>query len=450
MYFRREYIRVPLLVLLLTCLGVVSCSRNEAAGTPEGLEGSVSISGAFALYPLAVQWTGDFAEKYPGVRIDLSAGGAGKGMTDVINGMVDFAMMSRDLHDEEREKGAVDFPVGRDAVLPVLSAANPLLEKIRAHGITAEDARRIWVTGECKTWGQLLGTADTAPINVYTRSDACGAAQTFAAWFGAVQEDLGGTAVYGDPGISKAVIADPFGIGFNNMAYAYDSQSLNVQEGLAVLPLDIDGDGTVAREEDFYQTRSSIAAAIEAGRFPAPPSRNLYLVSKGAPTDSAAVALLRYILGDGQDLNEPNGFVRISRQSARQSLHLIRSAARQAGRRRDNTGNALMLLVAALSGLAALIGVQFFLPGRNERRIYKQRLSGVLMFVLTVSSLLLLVAMLAGLWFKSAPIFEHNTLRDLLSGTVWKSSQGRFGFQPTRCLRLDCGRRVSISVVSVF
>ena len=279
MYFRREFVRIPLLVLLLTGLGLLSCSKKEASRPTEGLEGSVSISGAFALYPLAVQWTGEFAEKNPQVRIDLSAGGAGKGMTDVINGMVDFAMMSRELHDEEREKGAVDFPVGRDAVLPVLSAANPLLSQIHTHGITAEDARKIWVTGEYKTWGQLLGTSDTAPINVYTRSDACGAAQTFAAWFDAVQEDLGGTAVYGDPGISKAVIADPNGIGFNNMAYAYDSQSLNVQEGLAVLPLDIDGDVRVSREADFYQTRSSIAAAIEADRFPAPPSRNLYLVS---------------------------------------------------------------------------------------------------------------------------------------------------------------------------
>ena len=64
---------------------------------------------------------------------------------------------------------------------------------------------------------------------------------------------------------------------------------------------------------------------------------------------------MRYILGDGQNLNEPNGFVRISRQSARQSMHLIRSAARHGGRRRDNTGNALMLLVAVLSGLAALL-----------------------------------------------------------------------------------------------
>ena len=111
-------------------------------------------------------------------------------------------------------------------------------------------------------------------------------------------------------------------------------------------------------------------------------------------------------------------------------MHLIQSVARHGGRRRDNTGNALMLLVAVLSGLAALLSVQFFLPGRNARRIYKQRLSGVLMFILTVSSLLLLAAMLAGLWFKSAPIFEQNTLGELLTGTEWKPSQGRFGFQP--------------------
>ena len=390
----------------------------------------MSISGAFALYPLAVQWTTDFAEKHPAARVDISAGGAGKGMTDVLNGMVDFAMLSRELHDEERQKGAVDFAVGRDAVIPVLSSANPLLSQILAHGITAGDARKIWVTGEYTTWGQLLGTEDAAPINVYTRSDACGAAQTFAAWFGATQEDLGGTAVYGDPGISKAVIGDFYGIGFNNMAYAYDSQDLRVQPGLAVLPIDIDGDGAISDGEDFYQTRPMLAAAIEADGFPAPPARNLYLVSKGAPTDSTIAAFIRYVLTDGQDFNEPNGFVRISRQSTRQSLHLLRSARRQSAHRRDSTGDALMLLAAILFGLAAVVSVQFFLPDRNTRRVYKQRLSGVLMFVLTLSSLLLLAAMLACLWIKSAPIFEHNSLHELLTGTQWKPSQGKFGFQP--------------------
>lgn len=187
-------------------------------------------------------------------------------MTDVLNGMVDFAMLSRELHEEEREKGAVDFPVGRDAVIPVLSAENPLLPQIRAHGITAGDARKIWVSGEYTTWGQLLGTDDPSPIHVYTRSDACGAAQTFAAWFDASQEDLGGTAVYGDPGITKAVTGDRFGIGFNNMAYAYDSQDLKVQPGLAILPIDIDADGSVSPSEDIYGTRASLADDIDISR----------------------------------------------------------------------------------------------------------------------------------------------------------------------------------------
>ena len=88
-------------------------------------------------------WTGDFAEKHPEARIDISAGGAGKGMTDVLNDMVDFAMLSRELHNEEREKGAVAFAVGRDAVIPVLNMENPLLlwseedvkDYIRAHAV---------------------------------------------------------------------------------------------------------------------------------------------------------------------------------------------------------------------------------------------------------------------------------------------------------------------------
>lgn len=430
MYFKTYILRLSA-ALLLGGLCLVSCRKN-ALQDPEGpaLDGSVSISGAFALYPLAVQWTADFAEKHPNARVDISAGGAGKGMTDVLNGMVDFAMLSRELHEEEREKGAVDFPVGRDAVIPVLSAENPLLPQIRAHGITAGDARKIWVTGEYTTWGQLLGTDDSSPIHVYTRSDACGAAQTFAAWFDASQEDLGGTAVYGDPGITKAVTGDRFGIGFNNMAYAYDSQDLKVQPGLAILPIDIDADGSVSPSEEIYGTRASLAAAIEEERFPAPPARSLYLVSKGVPTDSTTAAFLRFVLTDGQDFNEPNGFVRISRQSIRQSLHQLRSAERQNARRRDGTGGALAVVAAILLGLFAVVGMQVFLPGRNARRVYKQRLSEILMSFLAVSSLLLLAAMLAGLWFKSAPIFEQNSLRELLSGAEWKPTQGRFGFQP--------------------
>ena len=59
------------------------------------LEGRLSFSGAFALYPMAVKWSEEFKKVHPDVKIDISAGGAGKGMTDVLNNMVDIGMVSR-------------------------------------------------------------------------------------------------------------------------------------------------------------------------------------------------------------------------------------------------------------------------------------------------------------------------------------------------------------------
>ena len=74
------------------------------------LHGELSLSGAFALYPLAVEWADEFKKNNPDVRVDVSAGGAGKGMTDVLAGMVDFGMVSREVYPPEIEKGAVGFP----------------------------------------------------------------------------------------------------------------------------------------------------------------------------------------------------------------------------------------------------------------------------------------------------------------------------------------------------
>jgi phosphate transport system substrate-binding protein len=52
--------------------------------------GQISISGAFALYPMVVKWADEYKKINPGVRFDISAGGAGKGLSDALNGMVEI------------------------------------------------------------------------------------------------------------------------------------------------------------------------------------------------------------------------------------------------------------------------------------------------------------------------------------------------------------------------
>ncbi|MBP5558045.1 MAG: PstS family phosphate ABC transporter substrate-binding protein [Bacteroidales bacterium] len=309
------------ILIVILALGILVMSSSCGGGKSQKEDSkNITISGAFALYPLAVKWAEEFQKQHPDIHIDLSAGGAGKGMTDVLADVVDLGMVSREVYEPELAKGAVPFASAKDAVVITINADNPLARQIMAHGISKETAAKIWITGEYTTWGQVLGTSDKTPIHVYTRSDACGAAETFALWIGKKQEDLLGTAVFGDPGLASAVQADKLGIGLNNIGYAYDEKSRKPNQGLLVCPIDANNDRTIDADEYFYDTKDDFIAAVAAGKYPSPPARDLYLVSHGVPTNPAVIAFLEYVLTEGQKENVPAGYISLSEEKLQKGL----------------------------------------------------------------------------------------------------------------------------------
>ncbi|MBO4308180.1 MAG: PstS family phosphate ABC transporter substrate-binding protein [Bacteroidales bacterium] len=319
-------------IALLLCgglfLSMVSCggaNQQRDSGSDDHLSGSISISGAFALYPLAVKWTEEFQKIHPNVKIDLSAGGAGKGMTDVLADVVDLGMVSREVYSPELERGALPFATAKDAVVITINASNPLAGELKKHGISKDVATKIWITGEYTTWGQVLGNGDRTPIHVYTRSDACGAAETFAMWMGKKQEDLLGTAVFGDPGLASAIQADKLGIGLNNIGYAYDEKSRKPNAGLMICPIDANNDGMIDEDEYFYDTKDDFIAAVAEDKYPSPPARDLYLVSHGIPTNPVVVAFLQFVLGEGQKYNVPAGYINLPEDKLQKELEQLKA-----------------------------------------------------------------------------------------------------------------------------
>jgi phosphate transport system substrate-binding protein len=310
-------------LLLAGAALLVSCtqkSKQEQTTNADGsLSGAIQLSGAFALYPMAVKWAEEFRKLHPNVKIDISGGGAGKGMTDALAGVVDVGMVSREIYPEEINKGAFPIAVIKDAVIPTINASNPELASIKKIGLKKEIAMKLW-NRELKTWGDVLGTSTTTPVHVFTRSDACGAAETFAAWFGKKQENLKATAVFGDPGVASAVQKNKVGIGYNNIAYAYDQKTKVPFEGLAIIPIDVNGNGQIDPEEDFYGTTETLIQSINEGRFPSPPARNLYLVTKGKPTKPALVAFLEYALSEGQKYAGETGYIGLSDERLEEEL----------------------------------------------------------------------------------------------------------------------------------
>lgn len=297
-------------LLLFGLLASPACTGSNDERMPAGgLEGRITISGAWALYPMAVRWAEEFERLHPNVRIDVAAGGAGKGMADALARVVDLGAVSRDIYPVEIGKGAWHVSVVKDAVVPTVNARNPVIEELLRSGASREVLARIWLGEGASGWGDIVRGNAGPPVRAYTRSDACGAAQTWALYLGGEQDDLLGVGVYGDPGVAAAVSQDELGIGYNNLNYAYDPGTERQVEGIRVLPIDLDGNGRIGPEEDFYETRGELAGAIATGRYPSPPARDLHFVSRGRPERAVVLEFLEWVLTDGQAYVHETGYI---------------------------------------------------------------------------------------------------------------------------------------------
>jgi len=131
-------------------------NKLGASETGMKMEGNITISGAFALYPLMVEWANAFTTIYPDINIDVSAGGAGKGMTDVISGLSDIGMISREISPDEISKGANPVAVTKDAVVAVMNADNPLASEIKANGLTKQEFLDIFISESIIDWQDVV------------------------------------------------------------------------------------------------------------------------------------------------------------------------------------------------------------------------------------------------------------------------------------------------------
>ncbi|GIK10415.1 MAG: phosphate-binding protein [Anaerolineaceae bacterium] len=301
--------------------GSASSSGPEAgASDPGALSGTISVSGAFALYPMMTVWAEEFSRLHPGVQFDVQGGGAGKGMTDAIAGAVDIGMISRSIKPEEEAQGIFWVSVTKDAVFPIISEKNPVADGVMAKGITQEVFNKIYVTGEIVTWGQVIGDPSvTDEIHVFTRSDAAGAAEQWAKYSGGkAQEDLLGVGVNGEPPMVDTVMKDPLGIGYGNLNSIFDLSGGGLVPGILIPPIDINGNGQ-ADADETYTVKEDAFGAVATGKYPSPPARFENLATKGKPT-GLVLAFIQWILTDGQQYLEAAGYVPLTAEQQAESL----------------------------------------------------------------------------------------------------------------------------------
>lgn len=126
--------RLLLLSLLLIALTACGNQAPPNASVPGSDTSYIENKGSDTIVNLALAWAERYQVINPEVRISVTGGGSGTGLSALINGTVDIANASRSIKPEETRavqangSDPVEFVVARDAIAIIINPENPVDE----------------------------------------------------------------------------------------------------------------------------------------------------------------------------------------------------------------------------------------------------------------------------------------------------------------------------------
>lgn len=220
---RSKKLKLIVGAMLVTMVGAtfVGCGSSEGANSDSNVA-SISISGSTSVGPL-MEKVQEKYEENNSVILEIQQNGSGAGIKDVISGISEIGMSSRELKDEE--KNSVEATtVAYDGIALLVNPEN------KVKNISLEDVKNVY-TGKITNWKELGG--EDAPIVVISREEGSGTRDAFQEIVGYKSEELTKEATISDgSGAVKTTVAgNKNAIGFASFEYIDETVlALNVND----------------------------------------------------------------------------------------------------------------------------------------------------------------------------------------------------------------------------
>ncbi len=243
---------------------------------------------------LALLWAEAYQKENPGIRISVTGGGSGTGITALMTNTVDIANASRAIKPEEMKEAEshgfkpVEFVVARDAIGVIVNPANPVNQ------LTLKQVSDIF-QGKIENWKEVGG--EDRPIVRLSRESNSGThvyfLETVIRLGDKKSKDLfseNTLLLPSSEGIISEVRDNPNAIGYDGLGYITHEVKL-----LAI-----------AKDEQSDYVIPSVETVNE-NKYPI--SRDLYIYTHGEPQDNVK-AYLDWILDtEAQKIVADTGFV---------------------------------------------------------------------------------------------------------------------------------------------
>lgn len=248
---------------------------------------TITVKGSDTMVIFGQRLAEEYMLKNPNVRIQVTGGGSGTGISALINGTTDLCNSSRPMKKSEREKLkqryatlGVEIKVAKDGLSVYVNDTNPVQE------LTLEQLKNIY-TGNITNWKQVGG--QDAKIILYSRENNSGTYVYFKDHilegedFVPYAQNMPGTAA-----VVNAVSKDKNGIGYGGAAYGKGIKFLKIK--------------TDAKSPGFEPTPEN----IRSGDYPI--SRFLYIYTRTRPTGEIKKYIDWILSDEGQSIITKVGY----------------------------------------------------------------------------------------------------------------------------------------------
>lgn len=280
-------------------------------------ENTLNIKSSTELNNLATNWANEYGRLNPSVKIDLSIipenqAIAGSNLRFVSD------ENSEVINDETNWK----MVIGRDAIVPVFNAKNPMLSEIFRQGISSDDYAQLITNPEKRNWETMIDGGKNATIHFYITDNE--SVKTNIENFTKINSDaINGMSVVTTTELILALQKDIYAIGFCKLTDVRDARTNELIDNIKLLPIDKNKNGRIDNFEKIYDNLNAFTRGVWIGKYPYELCGSIYAVSSSKPTDKNELAFLTWILADGQQFLYKNGYSDLVSSEIQSNLDIL-------------------------------------------------------------------------------------------------------------------------------
>ena len=347
------------LSLLFFCnTGICNATTDNQTGVQAttSKENTLKITSSPELSNLATIWATEYGRLNPGLKI-------------VVNSTENQTITGSDLRfiSEENDEATWKMEIGHDVIVPVFNAKNPMLNEICRQGISAEEFAQLLSNPKKQNWETMIDGGKNASINYFVIDNASVKAN-IANFSKTNSSVINGITVATAAELISSIQKDIYAIGFCKLTDVLNVTTSELTENIKLLPIDKNKNGRIDNFENIYKNLNAFTRGVWIGKYPRDLSGYIYAVSSSKPTDKNTLSFLTWILADGQQLLNKNGYsdlASIEKQANIDDLAGTEVAVAQSNNK-PLTAQMLLLILLAVVITASMIAllVRYF---RNKK-----------------------------------------------------------------------------------